>query len=193
MVRNYSDRPVDPGALARILDIARRGPSAGFAQGQHFIVVTDEGLRRRIAEAAGEPGYVATGFDPWLSRAPIHVVLCTRESDYRARYAEGDKRSAPAVDDWAVPYWHVDAGATLMLMLFGAVNEGLAAGFAGVHSFDGLRELLQIPSDVTLVGVVTIGHPAPDRPSASLGRGRRAADEVVFQNRWGDVETDLHA
>ncbi|MGH2807342.1 MAG: nitroreductase family protein [Actinomycetota bacterium] len=186
MVRNYTDEPVDPDALHRILDAARRAPSAGHTQGQSFVVVTDAETRRRVAEAAGESEYVAAGFDPWLSRAPVHVVVCTCIADYEERYREPDKANAPAASDWEVPYWHVDAGAALMLLLLAAVDEGLAAGLSGVHAFEGLRDILGIPEDVTPVGVVTIGHGAPDRPSGSLKRGRKTRDEVIHYNAWSE-------
>lgn len=183
MVRNTTDEPVDPAAVRRILDLARRAPSAGFSQGQRFVVVTEAATRRRIAELADEPAYVAKGFDPWLSRAPVHVVPCADERAYRARYAEPDKAGG-GPDTWPVPYWHVDAGAALMLLLLAVVEEGLAAGFAGVHGLDGLADLLGIPAGVHPLGVVTIGHPAPDRRSGSLARGRRPLEDVVAEDRW---------
>ena len=187
MVRNYTGEPVEEAVLARILDAARRGPSAGFSQGQRFVVVTDPAARRHIAAAAREAKYVAGGFEPWLSRAPVHVVVCTRIDDYVDRYREPDKAAAPPATEWPVPYWYVDAGAALMLVLLAAVDEGLAAGFAGIHSFDGIRELLGIPEDVTPIGVVTIGHPASDRRSSSLSRGHKPLSEVVFRERWGST------
>lgn len=54
MVRRYTPEAVDPEALGQILDTARRGPSAGFTQGQSFVVVTEPGLRRAVAELVGE-------------------------------------------------------------------------------------------------------------------------------------------
>ncbi|MCL1594970.1 MAG: nitroreductase family protein, partial [Actinomycetia bacterium] len=62
MVRNYTDEPVDPDALARVVDAGVRSPSAGFSQGQRFVVVTNEAQRLSIAVAASEPEYVAQGF-----------------------------------------------------------------------------------------------------------------------------------
>ncbi len=61
MVRNYQNHPVDPDTLERILDAARRAPSAGFSQGQAMIVVTEEAGRRAVADLAGEDEYVAAG------------------------------------------------------------------------------------------------------------------------------------
>lgn len=183
MVRNYADRAVDPAAVERILDVARRGPSAGFSQGQSFVVVTDAAQRARIADVADEPAYVARGFDPWVSRAPVLVVPCVRRGTYDERYAEADKRGAAPADEWHVPWWWVDGGAALMLVLLAAVDEGLAAGFLAVDA-QSLRAVLGIPADVSPLGLVTIGHPAPDRPSGSLRRGRKPFDEVVHRERW---------
>lgn len=187
MVRNYTDEPVDPAAVDRILDVARTAPSAGFSQGQAFVVVREPERRRRIAELADEPAYVAQGFDPWISRAPVHVVLCVSETLYRERYREPDKTGPDGLEhEWPVPYWWVDAGASLMLLLLAAVDEGLAAGFLGSHAMPELETFLGLPPHMRAIGVVTIGHPAPDRRSGSLARGRRPRSDVVHEERWHD-------
>ena len=183
MVRRYQDIPVPRERLCRILDIARRGPSAGFSQGLRFVVVTDRPLRGAIAQMADEEAYVAKGFEPWLSSAPIHVVLCVDEAAYSHRY-EADDKAASDPDRWPVSYPVVDAGAGLMLMLLAAVDEGLAAGFLGVHRLDGLRELLGIPAGVVPVGLVTLGFPLPDRRSGSLRQGWKPLEEIVHWEGW---------
>lgn len=185
IVRNYTAEPVDPAAIERILDAARRGPSAGFSQGVSFVVVTDQKTRQRLAELCHEPEYVADGFDPWISRAPVHVVVCASESVYQARYREPDKSPDARESEWPVPYWWVDAGAAMMLVLLAAVAEGLAAGFLGSHAFTDIKTALGIPDDFDPIGLVTIGHPAPDRRSGSLARGRKPTDDIVHRETWG--------
>jgi nitroreductase len=184
MVRAYRPDPVADEVVDRILDTARRAPSAGHSQGQSFVVVTDAGDRARVAAVCREPAFVARGFTPWISAAPVLVVPCVRRAAYEQRYAEADKAAPGRPGAWRVPYWWVDGGAGLMLLLLAAVDEGLAAGFLDVADADGLRGLLGIPADVEPLGVVTIGHPAPDRRSGSLARGRRPRDEVVHRGRW---------
>ena len=185
MVRNYSDQPVDPEALDRMLEAARRAPSAGFSQGQSFVVITDRDTRRAIAELADEARYVDAGYDPWISRAPVHVVVCVREATYHERYREADKLEDDGTEiEWPVPYWWVDAGAAMEHLLLAAVAERLAAGFLGTHAMDGLKGLLGIPSDVSPIGIVTIGHPAPDRRSGSLARGWKDDNEVIHREGW---------
>jgi nitroreductase len=174
MVRNYTPEAVERSVLERIADSMLRIPSAGFTQGVSVVVVTDQGRRAKIAQLAGEEHYVSSGFEPWISKAPAHFAICVSEADYRHRYAEPDKGSVPESEqDWTVPYWWVDGGAAMMLGLLAAVDEGLAAGFLGVHSVSGLADVLELPEGLSPIGVMTVGHPAPDRPSGSLARGRR--------------------
>ena len=132
MVRNYRDDPVDRDTLTRIAEAALRAPSAGFSQGQAVVVVTDPEIRSKIAAAANEEEYVARGFDPWISKAPAHIVLCVSEEAYHRRYRMPDKLDADGNEiEWPIPYWWVDIGASLMAVLLAAVDEGLAAGFLG--------------------------------------------------------------
>jgi nitroreductase len=185
MVRHFSDAPVAPEVVDRILDLARHAPSAGFTQGQSFVVVTRPELKREIARLCGEEGYVESGFHPFISGAPILLIPCTSEAAYHRRYREPDKlRDDGGEIEWPVPYWHMDIGCAVMIVLLAAVDEGLAAGFAGAHDLEGLRALLGIPAEVTPVGVIPIGHRAPDRPSPSLKRGRKPEAEYVHREGW---------
>jgi nitroreductase len=186
MVRNYTTDPVPPDALDRIVDAGLRAPSAGNSQGFGFIVVTDPESRTAIAGLAGEDDYVSRGFHPWISKAPAHIVITVSEQVYRERYREPDKLGSDGEEmEWPVPYWWVDAGAAMMAILLTAVNEGLAAGFLGVHSLPDLGELLDIPGHHTPIGVVTVGYPLQDRRSSSLDRGKRRRDSVVHREHWG--------
>lgn len=187
MVRNYAPGPVPTEALDSIVDAGLSAPSAGYSQGIGFVIVTDAGTRNAIAMLADEEEYVAAGFDPWISRAPAHVVITVSESIYRERYREPDKLGPDGKEiDWPVPYWWVDAGAAMMAVLLAAVNEGLVAGFLGVHSMRDLASLLDIPEHHSPIGVVTIGYPMPDRRSGSLSRGKRPRAAVVHRERWAD-------
>src|SRR5690606_674785 len=85
MIRNFTDEPVPWETVERIVDNGRRGPSAGFSQGMQFVAVTDADTRGRIAEIAGEHWYVRQGHEPFMSRAPVHIVITTSEEDYHRR------------------------------------------------------------------------------------------------------------
>lgn len=185
MVRNFTDEAITEEALERILEAARHAPSAGFTQGQYFIVVTNQETKRSIAELCGEEGYTEGGFDPFISKAPLLIVPCANEGAYHRRYQESDKLMYDGTEiNWPVPYWFMDAGCAVMLILLAVVDEGLAAGFAGFHDLQAARELLSIPEEATPVGVIPIGHPAPDKRSPSLKRGRKPLTEQVRYEKW---------
>jgi nitroreductase len=111
-----------------------------------------------------------------------------REESYHERYRQPDKLDESGEEvEWRVPWWWVDAGKSIMLLLLAAVDEGLGAGLFGLvgDANDGLRELLGMPEDLEVVGVVTIGHAGP-RPSAGSRRKFpwKPLEEVVRWERW---------
>jgi nitroreductase len=192
MVRSYRPEPVERAVIERIVRTVRRAPSAGFSQGQSVVVVTDRELRRAIAERAGETDHVARGGRPWISTAPVHIVICANERLYHERYRKPDKLALTGGEEirWPVPYWFVDAGAALALVLMAAIDEGLGAGFFGHPEQETfLRELLGLPQDEVPIGVAVVGHeaedPSADRLTSRFTEARRPLDQVVHWERWG--------
>lgn len=185
MVRNFADRLVDPGLIEHILDLTRHAPSAGFTQGQSFVIVTDPGKRKAIAGTCEEEEYVKRGFAPFISKAPVLLIPCTSETAYHRRYQEADKVNEDGSEIvWPVPYWFMDVGCAVMIALLAAIDEGLVSAFAGSKDLDALRALLGIPAAVTPVGVIALGYRAADIPSPSLKRGRKADAEYIHRERW---------
>ncbi len=189
MVRAYDpDRPVDDAVVDRLLDHATRAPSAGFSQGWDFVVLRAPADRDRFWDATTDGGPP----DAWLARmrtAPV-LVLCLSDRDaYLDRYAEPDKGWTDRDERrWPVPYWDVDTGMAALLMLLTAVDAGLGACFFGVpvERHDAVKEAFGVPPGRRVVGVVSVGHPAPDRRSPSLRRGRRPLRQVAHDGRFGE-------
>lgn len=188
MVRHYAPEPVSREALERVVATVRRAPSAGYSQGQRLLVVTEQTGRQTIARIMSDAGWTtAENREPWLESAPVHVLVCTREHDYHERYTEADKlaQTGGVEVDWPVPFWFVDAGAALMLLLLAAIDEGFAAGLSGVEGVaaDEIRAAFGIPDDVTLVALVTIGVPAPD-PGWSAVTSRASRPRRIDSVHW---------
>jgi nitroreductase len=185
IVRNFRSDPVEPEKLERLVSLAMHAPSAGFSQGQAFVIVTEPALRAELAALCGEAGYVRGGFHPFLSGAPALIVACTSEEAYHRRYRAPDKLRPDGTEiAWPVPYWHMDIGCAVMIFLLAVVDEGLAAGFVGVADPDGVRALLAIPAEYQPVGVIPVGYAAPDVPSPSLKRGRAPREHVIHHEHW---------
>ncbi len=184
MCRSYLPNPVPRHQLLRVLKAALRCPTAGHAQGTRFAVVTSPQARASIAFVLKEEDYVAKGFSPWLSVAPIHLLVGVSSLAYQSRYAEKDKTTGP--DEWPVAYDVLDAGKALMTLYLAAHNEGLACGYIGPHQAQDVLQLFPWPSERKFVGLVTLGFANKEfqRPSRSHQRGWRPFDEVV---EWWDL------
>jgi nitroreductase len=188
MVRNYDpDRPVPAEVVDRLLGYAVHAPSAGFSQGWGFLVLDRLTDRARFWAATTPPDQADS---PWLAgmrRAPVSVVPHSNRDAYLDRYAEPDKGWTDRDEArWPVPYWHIDAGFASLLILLGAVDEGLGACFFGIppEQTGAYRAAFDVPAAYTPIGAITIGYRAADRPSPSLRRGRRGVEAVTRYGRW---------
>ena len=182
MTRSFGGRALDPAVVERVLAAALRAPSAGHTQGVDLLVLDGPEETHRYWDAALPED--ARGSFPWpgLLAAPLLVMVLFSEDAYRHRYDEPDKDAAAAVD---VPWWHVDAAFSAMLLQLAAIDVGLGTLFFRAHGVAALRRAFAIPPTFTPVGTVAIGHPAPDRPSSSVtNRPRRPAADVVHRGRW---------
>jgi nitroreductase len=124
----------------------------------------------------------------FIADAPVHMVISANEALYHARYNEADKLAATGGVEvkWPVPYWFVDAGALMMLVLLAAIDEGLASAFVGhpdqKRIFD---ELLGLPEDVVPIGLALIGKPGESPPVGSrLKERQRPAEQLVHWQQW---------
>lgn len=189
MTRRFVRRTSSAGwsveTVAEWCDLARRAPSAGFAQGTHFMI------RQHVAPTLG-----ALGAREWFAErqpgvldASFAVVVLADRSAYVERYGESDKagHGLETADGWRIPYWLTDAGMAIQNLLLVAESHGQGALFIGV--FRDPRPALAswgVPESVDCVGVVLLGERADDdRPSGSpTRRPRRPKDSVVHLESW---------
>jgi nitroreductase len=198
MVRSFSGEPVPGDVLDRVLGLACRAPSAGNTGGWDAVVLAGPEQTAAFWDATTTADWRDRS-RRWagLAAAPVVVALFVDPTAYLARYREPDKRRSDgpdgsdsvvdaSLDGWPVPYWFVDGGFAVMVMLLAAADAGLGACFLG--NFRGeaaLRGALGVPDDRRYVGAVLMGEPGDvDPPSASLARGRRQPTDVVHRGRW---------
>jgi nitroreductase len=185
MWRTFAERPVDLAVVERILDAARRAPSAGFSQGVAFLLLEGRHETGRFWDAVSrEEDWPTEG----TRRAPVLIVPLGSKDVYLDRYAEPDKGWTDRDEArWPVPYWLVDASFASMVILLAAVDEGLGGLFFGLEDdrYDALREAFGVPVGWTPMGVIALGHKEEDRePSSRDSRPRKPFEDVVHRGRW---------
>jgi nitroreductase len=192
MVRDFTSEPVDPVLLDRLLDDARRVPTAGFSQGIDFVVL--EGEQTEIFWKHTMEAAVRETFQwPGLLRAPTIVLPIADASAYLDRYSQPDKAAAglgATQDAWPVPYWYIDTGMAGMALLYGVVDAGLVALFFGIFRNEAaLMAELGVPAEKRPIGAIAIGHPTPaaqrgPKEGSPARRSRRPLEAVIHRGAW---------
>ena len=191
MCRDFADRPVDPEVVDRLLDRARRAPSAGYSQGVAFLVLSTDAERAQFWADTSDEEWRSSEVAAGVLKAPVIVIPMCSASVYVARYSEPDKvaHGLTTAEAWPVPFWTVDASFSTMTLLLGVVDEGLGAlffGFRGGDTIERFRHSFGVPETWAPIGVVALGWPAGtggSRGSAAT-RPRRPLSEVVRWGRW---------
>mgnify|MGYP001301031492 CR=1 FL=1 len=161
-VRNYQDRPVEKEKILQVLEAARLAPSAVNYQPLHFIVITDENVKKEIAEVYPRE---------WFKKAPVVIVICGDHSKSWKRWDGKD-------------HCDIDAAIAIDHMTLAAADIGL--GTCWICAFDAQKchKILNLPSDWEVIALLPVGYPAEE------GRGekkRKSLDELVSWERYEKV------
>jgi len=159
-VRSYQEQAIPAQDLDRILEAARRTPSAGNRQHWDFVVVTD---RERLQELST----VWQGARHVASSAATIALVAPNSTDQRDR-----------------EILQYDLGqATYGIMLI-AADLGIGTGHSAVSDQDAARRILGVPQDHTVEWLVALGYPQ-DRPLAPIESiDRRPFEDVVHREHW---------
>ena len=163
MIRKYEDRPVPEEEIRALLRYAVRAPSAGNLQPWEFILVRDTEVRAQLAKAAMNQNSVAT--------APIIIATCADIQRMGEKYGT---RGAF--------YSLVDTAFASLLILLGATERGLGACFVGAYNPEEVAKILQLPTHVRPVGLITLGYPA-EKPRKPTNK-KIPLENLIHENTW---------
>src|SRR5690606_32198844 len=105
MVRSFTDEPVAPEQVDRLLDNAIRAPSAGSSQGWGVLVIEEPEDRQRFWEL-NWPDREENPRWPTMQNAPVIIIPMAHKQAYLDRYAEPDKGwTDKAEERWPTPFW----------------------------------------------------------------------------------------
>jgi nitroreductase len=161
-IRKFTDEPLEPEHLDRILNAGRRAGSSKNTQQWDFIVCTD---RAHLVELAEVGPYAAH-----LAGAAAAVALVVPD---------------PATHD--APYSIIwDLGRAAQNMVLAAWELGIGSVPATVYRQDLARELLGYPKDHWCEFMLSFGFPT--NPEAltwpKRAGGRKPLEAIVHHERW---------
>ncbi|HKC19528.1 MAG TPA: nitroreductase family protein [Candidatus Dormibacteraeota bacterium] len=160
----------------------------GFSQGFDFIVLDTPDQVEWFNKVTTHPQFP----DEALSGdqiAPCLVLAIANKPAYLERYSRPDKEryGLQKAAAWPVPYWDVDTGMAVMLILLAALEQGLGALFFGLFwGEDVLLRELDVPDGCRPIGVIALGYPldAEKFDAARFAARRRALESMVHFGRW---------
>ena len=157
-VRKFKDFEIEEKKLERVLEAARLAPSARNLQEWRFVVVQDPAMREALAEAANGQQFVA--------QAPAVIIGCAVTSEH--------------VMSCGLHCFPIDVAIAMSYMTLQAVEEDLGTCWIGAFNADKVRDLLGIPNDVIVVGMMPIGYPDAESPP----KKRLDLSEIMMAERW---------
>jgi nitroreductase len=157
-IRKYKDDAIPEELLSTILECGRLAPSAGNRQPWVFIVVRDSSVKDGLMKAAGN--------QPQVGQAPIVIVVCADPEISAARY---DDRGRSL-------YVFQDTAAAVENMMIAATSFGLGTCWIGAFNETEARRVLDLPSRLRPVAMVSMGYPDQERGPRDL----RPTQEVIW-------------
>jgi len=166
-IRWYNDKKVTDEVIDEILDAARCAPSGCNAQPWRFRIVKD----RETAEVLKRKKAFPQAF---VYKAPVIVVCCTDPAAYAGRYggenqvedgtvpenAAERKEMFRIVEEKAAARALRDVSIASAFMVLRATELGLGTSYIGLIEEAALHEALEIPGDLIIPFVITMGYTA---------------------------------
>lgn len=143
-VRDFTDKPVEPEKITRILRAAMQAPSARNKQPWEFLVVRNKDTLAAIAQSS--PAAAPAG------RGDVCIIPLVNMD-----YAGADS-----------PWFAQDLGACTENILLQTVDEGLGAVWMGCYPLPDrqqtVRTLCNLPDHILPFAIIAIGYPKEHIP-----------------------------
>ena len=162
VIRRFSDRPIDPDDLVRILNAGRRAASSKNLQRWQFIVCRDREHLAQLAQVGPWAGHIAG--------AAVAVALVTPD---------------PKAADSPLSVLF-DLGMAAGNMMLVAWELGIGSCPATVYDHALARRLLRYPDDHHCEYLISFGFPADpaDLRRPNKAGGRVALADIVHDEVW---------
>lgn len=197
-MRHFLPDPVEPAALARLLQAAHQAPSVGYMQPWRFIRITRPELRRQIqALVEQERQLTAQALGQRQDEFLRLKVEGLGECGELLVAALGDQRETHIFGRRTLPEMDLASLACAIQNLWLAARaEGLGMGWVSLFDPVALAGLLEMPPGTKPVALLCLGHVEAfyERPMLEQEgwAKRRPLEELLFENGWGLVDVGNH-
>jgi len=155
--RAYQDKAIEQEKLDKIFEAARYAPSAKNLQDWRFVVVTEKGIKQKVADCTNQS-------QPFGQAGAMIAACSVCKETMRC-----GQQIAPI--DVAIALEHIALMATEL---------GLATCWVGSFDAEKVRQLLEIPKEVAIIELMALGYPANGRRLTT----REPVKNIVCFDKW---------
>lgn len=192
-VRNeFKPDPIDPEALARVLNAAHAAPSVGLSQPWNYILIRDPARRAEVKQAFTRANDEAQAMFPeerrsdyaalkleGIEKAPLNIcVTCDRTRGGRVVLG---RTHNPEMDLYSTV-------CSVQNLWLAARAEGIGIGWVSIYHDADLRRILGLPDHVAIVAYLCVGYVDQlfDKPELAARGWADVMDlgEVIMEEGW---------
>lgn len=157
-IRKFSESPIEPETINRLLEAAMYAPSARNYQPWHFVVIQERSRLDKLSEIHPYAGMLKT--------ATAAILVCADKN-----LESNDSYNAQ------------NAAAATHNILLSAHDAGLGSCWLGVYPREermkNISEFVELPGNILPVSLIALGYPAEEKTHPD-----RFLPERIHYERW---------
>lgn len=164
-IRQFKPEPVSRSILEKLTNAARLAPSGANLQPLEFVVVDEEGVRKRLFPCLRWAAYIVPEGNPQPGQEPVAYVVVLVNLKLRKKGYERD------------------VGAAVENMILAAWEERIGSCWIANADIEKIKDMLNVPEDYKVDSVLALGYPAEEPITEEL------KESVKY---WKDSKGRLH-
>ena len=170
-IRAYKNTLVADEDIKRLLEYAHTAPTAGNLVPWEFVIVKDEGIRRKMVDTTFRGNNIdGDKHQEWLMQAPVLIAIAADKEKSVKKYGEMALKTLI----------YLDCSACIQNILLGAVDMGLASCYISGFRGEELRDVLGFDDGHEIIAFLPIGYGDMD----GIARPKCTLESITYYDKY---------
>ena len=161
----FSSKKISWKDMVNAVEAVRQGPWADNTCSCKFLIIEEPKTIAKLAQLADQL---------WIADATGMIIVCNKEKMLEKMHGERGRI-----------YARQQAGAAINTLLLKLTDLGLQSCWVGSYDDKKIRELLEIPGDVTIEALIPIGY-ASSSPKKKPEPRKKTLVTLLTWEKWGE-------
>ncbi len=159
---SFNKKKVHWEKILEAIDAANQGPFANNLNNLRFLIVEEEEMIKKIAEAADQL---------WINEASAVILVCSDDKELESMFDERGR-----------VYSRQQSGAAIITLIFKLTDLGVSSEWVGAYDDDQLRYHLRIPKEKQIEAIIPIGYEKEKRPK----KKKKELVNTLYWEQWNN-------